>query len=178
MSENIGNNEGKNIQDDTPEITPFSDLPREQKYSQTYLRKHPRKPGKPKGLTVTIEKHQESKCWNCKRALNSPECHCEWSKKFRPVKGWKVEKGAKLSNGEARGLVVVECPEYVRWHEYEDWKDVMKVLVPYFGKQGSTLRKNLKYWLVRYCKETGRELPGWTFQEAEELIEREKRMKM
>ena len=46
-------------------------------------------------------------CWSCKNCIDG----CSWSKKFKPVKGWKADKTYIPSDGSI-SYMVHECPKY------------------------------------------------------------------
>ena len=56
-------------------------------------------------------------CWICKNAVPNPiTCTgCNWSKKSKPVDGWKArEKMMKIwGGGEVVSYFVTECPEFI-----------------------------------------------------------------
>lgn len=120
---------------------------------------------------ASTEQHLESICWNCKKALSAPDCYCSWSKRLRPVKGWKAIPGAKLANTEERGKIVLECPEFEQWYEYTCWKEVYEELSKHFKKNPFTLRRNIYYWLQKYQKEIGKEVPRWALTQAKQAAE-------
>lgn len=47
-------------------------------------------------------------CWQCQNATG----HCEWSKNFKPVKGWKA-KETKIYD-KVQSFVVLSCPKFIQ----------------------------------------------------------------
>lgn len=50
-------------------------------------------------------------CWDCANALYG----CSWSRKFEPVRGWKVEERRIQYRGREDGIQsfrVIECPRF------------------------------------------------------------------
>lgn len=71
------------------------------------------KPQKPDEIKRNINRHTgnlETICWHCQNACGG----CSWSKKLKPVKGWKAEKiKVKIVKGDYNDSYIVnECPEF------------------------------------------------------------------
>ena len=51
-------------------------------------------------------------CWNCANATGG----CRWSRRLRPVEGWKIIKTKKTSydGRDYASCIVIECPEFKR----------------------------------------------------------------
>lgn len=110
---------------------------------------------------------QESICWNCKRALNSPNCRCSWSKDLVPVPGWETIPGGKQVDGE-RAPIVISCPKFVKYHEFTTMKEAMKPVCEYLGRPLRGILNHLYYWLGKYEIESGNKVPGWVMWAAQE----------
>ena len=50
-------------------------------------------------------------CWDCANAVPNTECGCDWSRKYKPVKGWDAVEDKSF---EGAGYTVINCPEFVR----------------------------------------------------------------
>ena len=50
-------------------------------------------------------------CWTCSKACGG----CDWSKKFKPIKGWDAEPMiVKDKEGYIRSYRIKKCPEYIK----------------------------------------------------------------
>lgn len=48
-------------------------------------------------------------CWRCQKATGN----CDWSRFFRPVKGWEAEE-TLIQNDQQKSYLVIRCPEFVK----------------------------------------------------------------
>ena len=54
-------------------------------------------------------------CWTCKNACGG----CEWSRDFKPVKGWTAEKTIiSETAGSFESYKITKCPKYISDRRY------------------------------------------------------------
>ena len=60
---------------------------------------------------MIVRNKKPTLCWTCKRYYKK----CSWSKKFRPVVGWKAipTKLKTEPNVYIGSYLVIECPKYI-----------------------------------------------------------------
>ena len=66
-------------------------------------------------MSEEIKKRTLSKptlCWDCAKAIGG----CSWSKRLRPVAGWKIIPTRKTSSDGRNyaSCIVLDCPEFKR----------------------------------------------------------------
>lgn len=85
------------------------------------IRKEKLRTGKPVGRPKKYKERKyrpgakETKCWSCQNACGG----CSWSKKLKPVRGWKADK-LKIKHHNDKdepvytdSYFVRECPKYI-----------------------------------------------------------------
>lgn len=66
--------------------------------------------GEKKNIVVDYGAKDYQLCWSCERACGG----CEWSREFKPVKGWTAEKTVIEDNGEhCETYKIIKCPKYI-----------------------------------------------------------------
>lgn len=63
---------------------------------------------------IVNKRKGDTLCWECARACG----HCDWSKHFKPISGWKAEKTV-IEHSNCESFFVQKCPLFVRGRNME-----------------------------------------------------------
>lgn len=73
---------------------------------------------------MNTQTFKQTLCWRCQNATG----HCDWSKNFKPVKGWTA-KETRIYD-KVQSFIVISCPEFEEDKKKEETKENVAVVKP------------------------------------------------